>query len=218
MQLSESPYLAGVLAGVAGVPGYFLSPVLDRFGRRPVALVTAFGCGICMLLVLVNDDATLWLAVRLVAMLFATCAYTLMFIYTPEYLPTTVRTIGLGIATTWSRIGAMIAPYIVDLARDAGRATPSVIFGTSCLLAGVAVLFLPETAGRRLPETVAELEAGALAKPEDSSETKEKFQKGSKEAKRSKEAIVLNSPGIAVVGISYKAAAGVGEARHGSLA
>ena len=77
MQLSESPYVAGILAGLAGVPAYLLSPLLDRFGRRPVTFVTAFGSGICMLLVLVNDDATLWLAVRLIAKLLITCALAL---------------------------------------------------------------------------------------------------------------------------------------------
>ena len=41
------------------------------------------------------------------------------------------------------------------------------VFGTGCLLAGLAVLMLPETAGRPLPDTIAELDAGALDKRVD---------------------------------------------------
>ena len=94
----------------------------------------------------------------------------MMFVYTPEYIPTSVRTVGFGIANVCSRIGAMTAPYVVDLARDIDRAAPSVVFGSGCLLASLAMLLLPETAGRRLPETVVELEAGVLDQPEDKKE------------------------------------------------
>ena len=35
---------------------------------------------------------------------------------------------------------------------------PNVIFGVMCLLAGIMVLFLPETLGRPLPQTIKEVE------------------------------------------------------------
>lgn len=41
-----------------------------------------------------------------------TGAYQVLFIYTPEVYPTTVRAIGLGTCVSAARVGGMIAPYI----------------------------------------------------------------------------------------------------------
>ena len=72
-QLSQSPYLACTLSGLVELPAYFMSPLLNRMGRRPIACVTYFLAGVSMLLVLFDGDPTLWLAVGLVAKLFITC-------------------------------------------------------------------------------------------------------------------------------------------------
>ena len=169
-QLSSSPYLAGTLSGLVELPAYFMSPLLNRVGRRPIACATFFLAGVSMLLVLIEVDPTLWLVVGLAGKLFITCIYNMIVVYTPEYIPTSVRTVGVGLANVCSRIGSMTAPYIVDLASEVNRTAPSVVFGTGCLLASLTILLLPETAGRRLPETVAELEAGMLDQPQDKKE------------------------------------------------
>ena len=157
-QLSSNPYLAGALSGLVELPSHFMSPLLNRVGRRPIACATFFLSGVAMLLMLIEVDPRLWLVVGLVGKLFISCIYYVLIVYTPEYIPTSVRTVGFGIASVCARIGAMTAPYIVDLASEVHRAAPSVVFGSGCLLASLAMLLLPETAGRRLPETVAELD------------------------------------------------------------
>ncbi|XP_043199241.1 organic cation transporter protein-like [Amphibalanus amphitrite] len=161
-QLSENAYLAGGLSGLVEIPAYFMAPFLDRFGRRPVASGTFFFAGVSMMLILVEDQPKLWLVAGLSGKLFISCVYAMIFVYTPEYIPTSVRTVGFGIANVCSRFGSMTAPYVVDLTHDIHRAAPSVVFGSGCLLASLAVLLLPETAGRPLPETVEEVEAGVL--------------------------------------------------------
>ena len=169
-QLSSSPYLAGALSGLVELPSYFMSPLMNHTGRRPITCATFFLSGVAMLLVLIEVDPTLWLVVGLAGKLFISCSYTMLVVYTPEYIPTSVRTVGFGVASVCGRIGAMTAPYIVDLASEVHRTAPSVVFGTGCLLASLTILMLPETAGRRLPETVAELEAGMLDQPQDKKE------------------------------------------------
>ena len=160
--LSESPYLAAALSGVVEAPAYFMAPVQNRFGRRPVSLITFILAGVFMLLVLADRNPTFWLVVGLSAKFCISCVYAMLFVYTPEYIPTSVRTVGFGFANVCSRLGAMSAPYIVDLLREVDRSAPSVVFGSCCLLVGLSTLLLPETSGKRLPETVAELEAGTL--------------------------------------------------------
>ena len=55
----------------------------------------------------------------------------------------------MGFAVVVSRIGTMLAPYILLM----GQFSP-VIFGVSALLSGLCALMLPETLGQQMPETL----------------------------------------------------------------
>ena len=59
----------------------------------------------------------------------------------------------------FSRIGSILAPFLV---REVGAVSPSApvfIFGLISLLAGLVTLLLPETRGRVSPDTIEEGEA-----------------------------------------------------------
>lgn len=66
----------------------------------------------------------------------------------------------MGFAVVVSRIGTMLAPYILLLGPNA-----PVIFGMSALLSGLAALLLPETLGRQMPETLQDGETAQLCLP-----------------------------------------------------
>jgi len=42
-------------------------------------------------------------------------AYSLVYLYATELMPTLLRTYGLGTASMVGRIGSILAPYVVDL-------------------------------------------------------------------------------------------------------
>ena len=52
--------------------------------------------------------------------------FSLVFVYAPELYPTTVRTIGIGLASTMSAIGGIASPYVI-LTADFGEWIPLVI-------------------------------------------------------------------------------------------
>ena len=66
----------------------------------------------------------------------------------------------MGFAVVVSRIGTMLAPYILLLGPNA-----PVIVGMSALLSGLAALLLPETLGRQMPETLQDGETAQLCLP-----------------------------------------------------
>ena len=66
----------------------------------------------------------------------------------------------MGFAVVVSRIGTMLAPYILLLGPHA-----PVIFGMAALLSGLAALLLPETLGRQMPETLMDGEKAQLCLP-----------------------------------------------------
>ena len=56
-----------------------------------------------------------------------------------------------------ARVGGFLAPYIASLGSHS-RSLPLLIMGVSTLVGGSTALFLPETLGEELPQTVRQAE------------------------------------------------------------
>jgi len=85
-----------------------------------------------------------------------TGSFSMMFVYATELFPTVVRNVGVGSCSMFARVGGMLAPYI---GRELGLLSleaPIVIYGVTCLVAGLLVALLPETKDRILPDTIEE--------------------------------------------------------------
>lgn len=59
--------------------------------------------------------------------------------------------------STFARMGALIAPF-VPLLNYYHPAIPMLLFGVVSVIGGSLILFLPETMGRKLPESISEAE------------------------------------------------------------
>ncbi|GFN92064.1 solute carrier family 22 member 16 [Plakobranchus ocellatus] len=84
--------------------------------------------------------------------------FTLVFSYTPEMFPTNLRSQAIGICSFFSRIGGMLGPFAGLLAEEAVWA-PGVTMGICACVACLLIQFLPETARRELPQTMADVHA-----------------------------------------------------------
>jgi len=158
--LSSNKVLSFLLIGVAELPAYIVTHFfLDRVGRRPLTAGTLILGGVCMLATLaVPDDDKLEavvLTLTMVGKFGVSSAYAICYIYTSELLPTVIRNSGLGAASVFARIGGVLAPQMALLA-DINKNIPMISFGALALIAGVAGLWLPETAGKVSPETMEE--------------------------------------------------------------
>eukprot|EP00397_Hematodinium_sp_SG-2012_P009158 GEMP01009233.1.p1 GENE.GEMP01009233.1~~GEMP01009233.1.p1 ORF type:complete len:607 (+),score=79.28 GEMP01009233.1:212-2032(+) len=85
----------------------------------------------------------------------ATCAFSIIYVYTAELYPTAMRSKAVGTCSTIGRLGA-IAAYLVNLLKLLWSPAPSMVFGIFTLIAGFLAFALPETAGLPLPETLDE--------------------------------------------------------------
>lgn len=72
-------------------------------------------------------------------------------------VPTIIRSGSVGAFSTFSRFGALLAPF-VPLLRNIFEFLPLLIFGVFAFTAGILATFLPETLGKKLPDTVEEAE------------------------------------------------------------
>lgn len=73
-------------------------------------------------------------------------------------IPTLMRSGGVGVFSTFSRFGALLAPFI-PLLKFLFEFLPLLIFGVVAFTAGLLATILPETLGRKLPDTIEEAES-----------------------------------------------------------
>ncbi|XP_072020972.1 organic cation transporter protein-like [Amphiura filiformis] len=156
--LGWNNYLAFFFSGLVEIPADLICLyIMERWGRRtPLSCFMVLGGLACLLNTFMPKGAART-TVGMIGKFAITASYTLVYIYTAELYATPVRAMGMGLATTTARISAILTPLVLLLS-DSWPPLPLLIFGASSLMGGLATLFLPETVGRHLPETLEEAE------------------------------------------------------------
>ena len=161
-ELSDDPYLGFIITASVQLPGYvYVILTLERplFGRKRSMCAFLLLSGLCLCLhpLMTRQEHKVILSVF--GRFCANCSYTILNLYSAELFPTVVRGVGVGFTLVISRIGTILAPYILLLGPQA-----PIFFGIAALAAGLSSLILPETLGQPLPETIADGETRGLAK------------------------------------------------------
>lgn len=131
-----------ILINLAQLPGTIAAALLvDRIGRKPVIVFNLGTCSLaCAAFGLVNGDP--FAAVTAAAVIGATNlgAYAVTNVYTPELYPTRTRATGVGMASSFGRLAAIVAPLSVGALLTAGGGSLLPVFGLfSAVLASGAV-------------------------------------------------------------------------------
>ncbi|XP_066974769.1 organic cation transporter protein-like isoform X1 [Macrobrachium rosenbergii] len=174
--LGGNDYLNFIISGAVELPAHAITIlILDRVGRRlPLCSFLVLG-GIALLSTMFVTKDLQWLLVFLAMFgkLCITASYAIIYVLSAEIFPTVVRNVGVGSSSMVARIGGAIAPFI-NLLGDAWKPLPLLIFGSLAFAAGILSLLLPETLGRRLPETIEDGESfGSNSTPPSNRSTRE---------------------------------------------
>lgn len=155
------PVICAILIGFTRLLTTFLVGfVLDKWGRRPPALISGIGMAICMLLLAAMTWFNLsipFLPVTCIVMYIFTSTLGLMtlpFSMISEVYPQRVRGLAAGIticcAFLMSFINIKIYPNLVE---NMGRENVFAFYGIVSFLAVIYIfIFLPETKGKSLAE------------------------------------------------------------------
>ncbi|CAM0145746.1 unnamed protein product [Urochloa decumbens] len=153
---NASLYKNVFISSFAEIPGSLLSAmVVDRYGRR-LSMASMLFTSCVFLFPLVFSRAEILTTISLFgARLCIAASFTIVYIYAPEIYPTSVRTTGIGIASSVGRIGGILCPLVaVALVHSCHQTTAIVLFEIVVFLSGLAVSFFPfETKGCRLNDT-----------------------------------------------------------------
>ncbi|XP_013002202.1 organic cation/carnitine transporter 2 isoform X2 [Cavia porcellus] len=149
-------YVNGFLSAVVEVPAYILAWLLLQYVPRRYSLATALflGGSVLLFVQLVPPDLNYLATVLVMVGKFGiTAAFSMVYVYTAELYPTVVRNMGVGVSSTASRLGSILSPYFVYLgAYD--RFLPYILMGSLTILTAILTLFLPESFGTPLPDTI----------------------------------------------------------------
>lgn len=85
-------------------------------------------------------------------------SFATVYLYAGELFPTVVRNSGVGLSSTMARIGSMVAPFVATLAHKTAW-LPPLAFGVIPLVGSCLCVLLPDTRGKKLPDTLEEGEA-----------------------------------------------------------
>nr|XP_033783670.1 solute carrier family 22 member 5-like isoform X2 [Geotrypetes seraphini] len=157
--LHGDPYVNCFLSAVIEVPAYITAwLLLKSLPRRYTMASTLFlGGAVLLFIQLVPPGlSVLSIVMVMIGKFGVTSAFAMVYVYTAELYPTVVRNMGVGGSSMASRFGSMLAPYLVYLgAYD--RFLPFILMGSMSVLVGILSLFLPETYGLPLPETIEQM-------------------------------------------------------------
>ncbi|XP_075290069.1 putative solute carrier family 22 member 31 isoform X2 [Opisthocomus hoazin] len=145
-----------VLVGTEAVACLFVCLTAERFGRRAVLLLCTVLTGISSLLLLALTQYLLDLIVLTLSVVGITASHAvtmLSIFFASEVLPTVVRGAGLGLVVGASFVGKAAAP-ITAIPNSHGFFLHHVVFASFAILAVLSIMLLPESQGRRLPQSL----------------------------------------------------------------
>ncbi|PIK54706.1 putative organic cation transporter protein-like [Apostichopus japonicus] len=173
--LGGNIYISFFISGAVEVPAYLLCiPAIESpLGRRYSTSAFQLLAGVACLITIVIPIGPWKTTVAMIGKFGVSASFALVYIYAAEVFPTPLRSVGVGICSTSSRIGGILSPLIL-LLDEVWEPLPLIIFGLSAILGGSLVLLLPETRGKDLPETI---EEGELFNSRKSTKSKEDVEK-----------------------------------------
>ncbi|XP_050718793.1 organic cation transporter protein-like isoform X1 [Eriocheir sinensis] len=152
------PFVDFILSALVEIPGYTLAWLgMSFWGRKGSLMLSMILAGLlCVGAGFSQEYSSQYLlALTLLGKCCITCAFGIIYVFTSEMFPTSVRSTVLGLCSTCARIGAMLAPFSDQLVYVYSP-LPLLVFGGLALVAGLLNLVMPETLKTELPDTIEE--------------------------------------------------------------
>ncbi|MDR0270703.1 MFS transporter [Paenibacillus sp.] len=139
---------------IAQLPGYFTAAYfIEKFGRKFVMITYLILTAVSAAWFGSASSAGMLVAAGICLSFFNLGAWGGLYAYTPELYPTSLRSTGVGLATSVGRIGGVIAPFLVGymVQHHIQISTIFIMFFVIILIGAFGVLLLgTETKGKEL--------------------------------------------------------------------
>ncbi len=149
-----------LLLAVAQLPGYFSAAwLVEKWGRKRTFVTYLSFAAVFTFVYGSAENLTVLLTAAVLMSFFALGAWASLYAYTPELLPTRMRTTGMGAASGMARVAGVVAPLIGGLLIPVSLGLTLSVYALSFALAALSVAVLGhETRDEALADTVGEEE------------------------------------------------------------
>ncbi|KOC69918.1 Solute carrier family 22 member 3 [Habropoda laboriosa] len=152
--IQSSVFVSFSIACATELPaGLLLALLLDRWGRRLCGFLTLIITCVFSIAELLLHSNIAKLVMSVMSRFCLNMAANVGLQYAAEILPTPVRSQGVSLIHIFGVIAHTLAPYVID-STAIWKGFPMLIIGTMSFIGAACVLFLPETVGRSLPQTI----------------------------------------------------------------
>jgi MFS family permease len=151
-QLGGNIFVSTSLSGLVELPAYFIAAILiEKVGRRMPLVISMVVAGTsCILLVFTDGN----LYVGLLGKMCIAAGFSIIYIHTSELFPTVVRNSGVGLCSSFARVGGVVASVFVGPSNNQWQV---ISLGILAISSGLLNLTLPETLNKKLPETLEDI-------------------------------------------------------------
>ncbi|KAF8795899.1 Organic cation transporter protein like [Argiope bruennichi] len=157
--LAGNPYFNFFIAGAMEFPCRgIVFFILKKLGRKPIIVLFMTVCGLAFGAMIFIPTDLPWLSTTfaMVGKFCVTASFALLYLYTTEMFPTGVRNVSFGTCSMCARIGSILAPFVRELGKATHPSIPNVLYALLALSCTLLTLFLPETRGLKMPDSLQE--------------------------------------------------------------
>ena len=120
LDLSGNIFLNNAIFAISGVSALtFMTWKVESFKRRPLVLTLCLATSMCLFSIIPlatsSRDVVPRTVLITVGKFFASSTFLLMYVYSPEVFPTSIRHLGVGTCSTAARIATISAPFVAQL-------------------------------------------------------------------------------------------------------
>ena len=126
--------------------------IADEYGRLIVLKTAGIGGGVSFILYSLISNPSIRSVLIFITSFGFSASFNLVFIYSPEVFPTSIRSTVIGFLFLMSRIGALVVPSLSALFPN-----PFLIFGLLSIISGYLCFYLEETLGNDILDDIPEI-------------------------------------------------------------
>lgn len=154
-KLNGNPFLILFLMGLVEIPSYIATIYLmDRLGRRSLTSTNMIlGSICCIVAVFLASGSAESTAIVMAGKFLISSSFAIVYNYSAELFPTVIRNSAMGIFSMCARTSGALTP-LITLLDSFNPKLPSVVFAVIALVSGFLALFLPETLGEPMPQSI----------------------------------------------------------------
>uniref|UniRef100_A0A665VEZ8 Solute carrier family 22 member 4-like n=1 Tax=Echeneis naucrates TaxID=173247 RepID=A0A665VEZ8_ECHNA len=154
-----NPYISCFISAAVEIPAYISSWLALRYLPRRLSVTGILLLGavpLYFIQLLPQNSSNISLALKMLGKYAFTTGSSMILVYMAELYPTKLRNTATGVSNTVARVGSSLTPFLLKLGLY-NEHIPHITFGTLAVISAFAALFLPETFGQPLPETIEQI-------------------------------------------------------------